>query len=300
MEVSMDLSLARVLCVVYEAGSVSQAADALCLSQPAVSHALGRLRREVADPLFVRTATGVVPTPRASQLYPKFREAIRLVEQAVEEIKVFDARSSTRRFRLAMSDIGVMVFLPPILHYLQAEAPDVAIDVRQVAVPELLRALEIAQIDLALGNLPDLQAPTQHHQLFTEHYVCVLREGHTSIRDTLSSEMFREARHVAVVSPFSGHKMVEDVLMQEGVTRHVVLETPHFTSVPDIIDQTDLIVTVPSRVAELFVVTHGLRYLPLPIAGPSFVVRMHWHERSQADQGHTWMREVVMRLLSSL
>src|SRR3954449_10916698 len=99
----MDLSLTRVLCAIYEAGSVSRAADILCLSQPAVSHALGRLRREVADPLFVRTAAGVMPTPRASQLYLSFREAIRLVEQAVEEIKVFDARSSTRRFRLAMS-----------------------------------------------------------------------------------------------------------------------------------------------------------------------------------------------------
>src|SRR4051812_10488917 len=82
--------------------------------------------------------------------------------------------------------------------------------------------------------------------------------------------------------------------------QRVVLETPHFTSVPDIIDQTDLIVTVPSRVAELFAVTHGLRSLPLPIAGPSFVVRMHWHGRSHADQGHSWMRDVVTRLLSSL
>jgi DNA-binding transcriptional LysR family regulator len=297
---AMDLSLTRVLCAIYEAGSVSRAADVLCLSQPAVSHALGRLRREVADPLFVRAGTGVVPTPQARQLYLRFRDAIRLVEQAVEEIKVFDARSSTRRFRLAMSDIGVMVFLPPILGYLQAEAPDVAIDVRQVAVPELLRALEIGQIDLALGNLPDLQPHTQHNELFTEHYVCVLREGHASIKDTLSLEMFREARHVAVVSPFSGHKMVEDVLMQEGLSRHVVLETPHFTSVPDIIVQTDLIVTVPSRVAELFAVTHGLRCLPLPIAGPSFAVRMHWHGRSHADQGHSWMRDVVTRLLSSL
>src|SRR3954447_15721441 len=110
----MDLSLARVLCVVYEAGSVSQAADALCLSQPAVSHALGRLRREVADPLFVRTATGVVPTPRASQLYLRFREAIRLVDQAVEEIKVFDPRSSARRFRLAMLGIGGVGVLSPL------------------------------------------------------------------------------------------------------------------------------------------------------------------------------------------
>lgn len=296
----MDLSLTRVLCAIYEAGSVSRAADALCLTQPAVSHALGRLRREVADPLFVRTATGVVPTPQASQLYLRFREAIRLVEQAVEEAKIFDARSSTRRFRIALSDIGVMVFLPPILRHLQAEAPDVAIDVRQVAVPEMLRALEIGQVDLAVGNLPDLQAHTRHNRLFDEHYVCVLREGHALIKDGLDLQTFSEARHVAVVSPFSGHQMVEDVLVQNGVRRRVVLETPHFTSVPDIVARTDLIVTVPSRVAELFTVTHGLRHLALPIAGPSFAVRMHWHERSQVDQGHTWMRDVVTRLLSSL
>jgi DNA-binding transcriptional LysR family regulator len=294
----MDLSLTRVLCAVYEAGSVSRAADALCLTQPAVSHALGRLRREVRDPLFIRTATGVVPTPRASQLYLRFREAIRLVEQAVEE--VFDARSSTRRFRIAMSDIGVMTFLPPILRHLQAEAPDIAIDVRQVPVPELLRSLEIGQIDLAVGNLPDLQPHTRHNQLFVEHYVCVLREGHALIKGRLSLKMFLAARHVAVVSPFSGHKMVEDVMMQKGVRRQIVLETPHFTSVPDIIAQTDLIVTVPSRVAELFAVSHGLRSLPLPVAMPLFAVRLHWLERSQTDQGNTWMRDVVTRLLSAL
>jgi DNA-binding transcriptional LysR family regulator len=300
MEVSMDLSLARVLCVVYEAGSVSRAADALCLSQPAVSHALGRLRREVMDPLFIRTATGMMPTPRAGQLYLKFREALRLVEQAIEEVKVFDAGTSTRRFRLSMSDIGVMVFLPPILDHLQAEAPDMAIDIRQVTVPELLRSLEIGQIDLALGNLPDLQEHTRHNHLFTEHYVSVLREGHGSIRNGLSLKTFLTARHVAVTSPFSGHRMVEDMLVQQGVSRHIVLETPHFTSVPDIIARTDLIVTVPSRVAKLFAVTHGLRCLPLPVAVPSFAVRMYWHERSQTDQGHTWMRDVVTRLLSAL
>src|SRR4051794_4571660 len=171
----MDLSLTRVLCAVYEARSVSRAAGALCLTQPAISHALGRLRHEVADPLFVRTAAGMVPTPQADQLYIRFREALELIAGAVDEAKAFDPKSSTRRFRISLSDIGVMVFLPLILRHLQAEAPDVAIEVCQIAVPDLLRSLETGQIDFALGNLPTLQGPTEHCRLFEEHYVCVLR-----------------------------------------------------------------------------------------------------------------------------
>ena len=138
----MDLSLTRVLCAIYEARSVSRAAEALCLTQPAISHALGRLRQEVADPLFVRTAAGMTPTPQADQLYVRFRAALQSIEEAVDEAKAFDPKTASRRFRISLSDIGVMVFLPLILHRLQAEAPNVEIEVCQIAVPDLFRSLE--------------------------------------------------------------------------------------------------------------------------------------------------------------
>jgi DNA-binding transcriptional LysR family regulator len=300
MEVAMDLSLTRVLCAVYEARSVSRAAEVLRLTQPAVSHALGRLRQEVADPLFVRTTVGMVPTPQADQLYLRFREALQLIGEAVDEARAFDPKTSTRRFRISLSDIGVMVFLPLILRQLQAEAPDIAIQVCQIAVPDLLRALEAGQIDFALGNLPALERHTEHYLLFDEHYVCVLREMHSVIASDMSRELFLATRHVAVISPFSGHRMVEDAMVEHGLHRRIVLETPHFTSVPDILAQTDLIATVPSRVATLFAATHRLRCLPLPIAMAPFTVGMYWHKRNRLNQGHNWLRSVITRLLSAL
>ena len=116
----------------------------------------------------------------------------------------------------------------------------------------------------------------------------------------MSRKLFLSARHVAVVSPFSGHKMVEDAMIDHGLRRHVALQTPHFTSVPDILAQTDLVATVPSRVANLFAITHALRSLPLPIDMLPFTVRMHWHKRSNPNQGHRWMRDVIARVLSVL
>lgn len=296
----MDLSLTRVLCAIYEARSVSRAADALRLTQPAVSHALGRLRYEFSDPLFVRSAAGMIPTPQADRLYGAFREALQLVANAIEEAKAFVPETSTRRFRMSLSDIGVMVFLPLILGHLQADAPHLAIEANQIPVPDLLRSLSTGQIDFALGNLPELERYTEHCRLFEEHYVCVLRRDHPVIAETMSLDLFLAARHVAVVSPFSGHKMVEDVMIDSGVQREIALQTPHFTSVPDILAQTNLVATVPSRVATLFADTHALRSLPLPLHIPPFTVRMHWHKRNNSNHGHQWMREVIARRLSAL
>lgn len=300
MEVMVDLSLTRVLCAIYEAGSVSRAASALCITQPTVSHALARLRVEMRDVLFVRTATGMTPTPRASQLYLSFREAIRLVDQAVDEIKTFEPKNSERRFRLSMTDIGEMVFLPPILQALHASAPKIAIEIRQVAILDLMRALDVGEIDFALGNLPDLRPFACHDLIFQENYVCILRPDHPIAGGGLSLEAFLDAQHAAVVSPFSGHQMIEEVLKREGLSRNTVLELGHFTSVPDIIARTNLLMTVPSRVAAIFQKTHGLLVVPLPLAAPSFDVEVNWHKRREADSGHTWMRGLLVKALASV
>jgi DNA-binding transcriptional LysR family regulator len=296
----VDLSLTRVFCAIYEAGSVSKAADGLCVTQPTVSHALKRLRVELADPLFVRTPAGVTPTPRAERLYPNFSQAVRLVEQAVGEETTFDPKTSQRRFRIAMTDIGEMVFLPTILYFLQSEAPEIAVDVCQIATSDLGRTLETGQIDFAIGNLPALQGATQSLATFEEHYVCMVRRRHPVIANALSVKTFLQARHIAVISPFSGHDVLEHALSKEGLQRYIVLGTAHFTSVPDIIARTDLVVTLPSRVATFFTATYPLRSFPLPISVPSYTVRIHWHERSSSDPGHAWMRRTVSALLAAL
>lgn len=297
----MELSLAKVLCAVYESGNVSKAADVLCLSQPAVSHALGRLRHEIGDELFVRSGSRMQPTARATQLYTAFRAGIELINAAIDEQKKFEPMEARRRFRFSMTDLGEMVFLPSILEYLQSYAPHITIEVRQIAVAELSRAIEIGQIDFAIGNLPELAEETHHSLIFEERYCCLLRQQHPALRGgSLSPEDFSQVRRIAVSSPFSGHRRIEDELQIRGLGKLISLEIPHFTSVPEIISKTDLVIALPSRAAEYFAKTRGLTSVLLPIAFSPFKVRIHWHDRNRLDQGHIWMRESLDRVLSRL
>lgn len=296
------LPLVRVFCCIMEAGSVSGAAQSLSLTQPAVSHSLSRLRARFADPLFVRAGRGLQPTPKALELYGAFRDALSMIDRALRDAALFEPRTARRRFVLAMSDIGEQVFLPPILARLQREAPGLVIASRQVLVEGLARALATGQVDLAIGNLPDL-AGTRTLPLFVETYVAVMRAGHALLRPNqarLPLQGFAAASHVFVNSQFSGHSTVERALVSRGVQRHIALEASHFTSVAGILAATDLVVTMPSRVAANLVSTYPLVTRKLPVPIPDFTVRLHWNSRHESDRGHVWLRGLIAAELSRL
>jgi DNA-binding transcriptional LysR family regulator len=295
----MDLSLIRVFCSIYEARSVSRAASMLGLTQPAISYSLSLLRRQLNDPLFVRSRTGMSPTPSADTLYTAFTRGLETIDQACSMLSTFDPRTSNRRFRIAMSDIGEMVYLPPLLAALRAEAPAIAIEVVLVTFENTVRALGAGQVDLAIGYLPGLASQTVSTSIFIERYVCMCRPGHPIIKKTLTLEQFQRCEHVMVSSPFSRLNVFVDILAEQ-FRRNVALQVVHFTSVPAIVAQTDLVVTLPSRVARIFSSTHPLRTLTLPMEIPSFEVRLHWHARTDGDRGHQWMRKLMVRVLSKL
>jgi len=297
--VGINLSLVRVFCSIYEARSISRAATTLGLTQPAVSYSLSLLRRELGDPLFVRSRTGMLPTPSAESLYTAFNRGLETIDQACSSLSTFDPRTSNRRFRIAMSDIGEMVYLPPLLAALNVNAPAISIEVLQVRFENTVRALRAEQVDFAIGYLPGLAPQTASARIFTERYICMFRPGHPVIKKTLTLEQFQQCRHVMVSSPFSRLNVFLDILA-ERFRRNVALQLVHFTSVPAIVAQSDLVVTLPSRVARIFSSTHRLRTAPLPLAIPSFDVRLHWHARSEGDRGHEWMRQLMVRILSKL
>jgi DNA-binding transcriptional LysR family regulator len=296
---AVDLSLIRVFCAIYEARGVSRAAAALELTQPALSYSLSLLRTQLGDPLFTRNRTGMSPTPFADTLYVAFSRALQTIDEACSTLSTFDSRTSNRRFRIAMSDIGEMVYLPPLLSVLRTEAPAVAIEVLLVSFENTLRALAAEQVDFAIGYLPGLAPHTESASIFTERFVCMFRPGHPFIRKTLSLDKFQRCGHVMVSSSFSRLNVFVDILA-EKFRRNMALQVVHFTSVPAIVAQTDLVVTLPSRVARIFASTHHLRSLPVPLDIPSFQVRLHWHARAENDRGHQWMRELMVRVLSKL
>jgi DNA-binding transcriptional LysR family regulator len=270
------------------------------MTQPAVSYALARLRSVMANPIFVRSRDGMIPTTLADNLYEDFRRGLEIIDATLKSVAEFEPSRSDRRFRIAMTDIGEMVFLPPLVRFLRQAAPKIRVEGCQVSLVETPRALATGQLDFAIGNLPSLHSRVGGVDLFTERYVCLFREDHPTIGETLSVDEFKSCQHVLVSSLFNSHNEIYDVLLAKGLVRRIALQLSHFTSLPSILSESDLVAAVPSRVAQLFATTHRLRSLPIPVPLPTFDVRVHWDPRFNGDRGHSWVRQAIIAVLSEL
>ena len=294
--IDLDLNLLRVFDAIATEGSVTVAGERIGLSQPAMSNALGRLRTDFGDPLFVRTPRGMRPTPFAQQLAQPVREALRLIQTALQQHAGFEPGSSDNTFRFWMSDIGEMVFLPGLLERVKQDAPGVKIEVVRIPIKDVHAALEAGELDLAVGFLPGLITGVRQLPLFREHYVCMLRADHPVIGATISARQFREAAHVLVSYVGTGHQVIEETFVGAGLNARIAVRVPHFLVVPMILARTDLIVTVPSRVAAVFAQRGEFKVLPLPLRMPSFEVQLHWHQRFHQDPANRWLRQLMTEL----
>ncbi len=294
--IDLDLNLLRAFDALATEGSVTVAAERIGLSQPAVSNALARLRQLFDDPLFVRTPRGMRPTPFAQQLTQPVREALRLIQGALQQHAGFDPQSSGNTFRFYMSDIGEMVFLPGLLERIKHDAPGIKIEVVRIPIKDIHAALEAGELDLAIGFLPGLTSGMHAQSLFREHYVCMMRADHPRIGAKISAKQFRKSAHVLVSYVGTGHQVIEETFLAEGLNARIAARVPHFLVVPMILARTDLIVTVPSRVAAVFAQGGNFKVLPLPLRMPSFEVRLHWHRRFHQDPANRWLREVMVEL----
>ncbi|MEO7404683.1 MAG: LysR family transcriptional regulator [Burkholderiales bacterium] len=292
----LDLNLLRVFDAVLRERSVTAAGTAMSLSQPAMSNALARLRRHFDDALLVRTAGGMQPTALAKELAPPIRQALALIESAVVRERGFDPTVSDRTFRFHMSDIGEMVFLPPILELAQREAPNVRMEVSAMAESALADAMAAGEIDLAMGFLPRLTGPIRATPLFSDPYFALVRADHPRIGARFTRAAFESASHCLVQSIGSGHGVIEEALRRHGLEQRIALRLPHFTVVPMILERTDLVVSVPARVARIFASMGRFRALPLPVPVPHAEVKLHWHERFDQDPGSRWLRERIIAL----
>ena len=292
----LDLNLLRAFDAIATEGNVTVAGEHIGLSQPAMSNALARLRTLFDDPLFVRTPRGMRPTPFAQQLAQPVREALRLIQGALQQHAGFDPGTSNNTFRFHMSDIGEMVFLPGLLERVKRDAPGVKIEVVRIPVKDVHAALEAGELDLAVGFLPGLTTGMRQQPLFREHYVCMLRADHPTIGAKISAKQFRDAAHVLVSYTGTGHQVIEETFIKEGLSARIAVRVPHFLVVPMILARTDLIVTVPSRVAAVFAQMGNFKVLKLPVNMPSFEVRLHWHQRFHQDPANRWLRQEMTEL----
>jgi DNA-binding transcriptional LysR family regulator len=291
----VDLNLLRVFEAVLRERGVTPAAAGLGLTQPAVSNALARLRGLLGDPLFVRTPNGMDATPFARELAEPVRQALALLDAALAHGPGFDPASAARAFRFYMSDLGQIEFLPPLIERVQRAAPGVRLEAVALEVEDIADALATGALDLAVGFLPGLGPPVRRRALFRDPYLCLMRADHPI--KALSKRRFLDASH-ALVTYRGGHRVVEEALERAGLARRIALRLPHFTVVPMVLERTDLICTLPARVARVFERRGKLKSLPPPVPIAVADVGVHWHERFEADQGNRWLREQIVDLFA--
>ncbi|WP_295522263.1 LysR family transcriptional regulator [uncultured Pseudacidovorax sp.] len=289
----LDLNLLLVFNQLLAERSVSGAARALGLSQPAVSNALARLRKAVGDELFLRTSRGMEPTPRATQLAEPVAAALQLLQGALRQDQGFDPATSSRAFTIGMTDIGEIYFLPGLMEALAEAAPGVTVStVRNTAV-QLKDEMEAGHVDLALGLLPQLRTGFFQRRLFTQRYVCLMRQGHPLDKRRIGLREFSAAEHLAVVSAGTGHGVVEDELARQGIERRVRLTVPHFVALGHILAGTDMIATVPERLAQRMAGPFGLRWLAHPAPLPEIGIHLLWHARLHREPANQWLRQLI-------
>ncbi|WP_020656749.1 LysR family transcriptional regulator [Massilia niastensis] len=290
----LDLNLLPVFDALVRVRNVSRAAEELDMSQSAVSHALKRLRAFFGDPLFLKTGSGMQPTPRALELLAPVLSVMGTVRGELLVREGFDAEVARRTFTLCLTDMGELIFLPRLIARLREAAPGCSLRTLQVPMHQIQGVLESGDADLALGSLHTMPDGLFQQQLFTRSFVTIVNRRNRRIGDSLSREQFFELEHIIVSMSGRREDAYDAIVDQLGGQRRVYLTTAHFLTVPMIIEQNpDLIATVPRELATKFASYKSIRMVDTPIEVPPFAIRQHWHPRVQHDAANSWLRRLV-------
>ena len=290
----IDLNQLLALDALLREGSVTRAARRVGLSQPAMSHALARLRVQFADPLLVRAGKRMQPTPRARALAAPLRDALARLESALGEPAPFHPERAEGTLRIAAVDFSMLVLVPALCAVLAREAPGITVSV-VAPVEQLDRALVDGETDLHLG----LRRPAEglfQRDLLTERFVCVVRRDHPEVGRSLNLRQFTRLPH-ALISPHGTKTGAVDVaLARRGLSRRVQVVMPNFHAAALLVARSDMVLTVSERVARTAPRRGPLRILrpPLPLDG--FTVTMRWHARTDADPLHAWVRQRLLAI----
>jgi DNA-binding transcriptional LysR family regulator len=294
----LDLNLLRVFLAIWDLRNLTAAGDRLGLTQPAISHALRRLRDRFDDPLFVRAANRMLPTEAAVRLHEPLDQAFGIINRAIQERVAFDPKVTQRVFRVAMSDVSEVYYLPRLMARLVHVAPSVRLDVVPLAVDTVAAAMRAGEVDLAIGYLRNLEGECTSHALFQDKFVCMVRSGHPIGRSKLTKASFVNLRYVHAGTSAPGHQMIEQWLAETDIKRQIAVRLGHFTVAPDIVRDTDLAVIFPESVGRQFNSAKAFRLLALPFDLPPVEITVHTHPRFASDRGIGWLRNTLVAMFA--
>lgn len=296
----LDLNLLRVLVALDRTRHLGRAAESLQMSQSGFSTALARLRRQLDDDLFVRSAGGMRPTPRATALAATARAVLQQLERDVLGTGAFNPARSSVRFRVSMSDVAESVFMPTLLRHLERHAPGTGVQVVSPHVAPLQERLAAGEVDLAIGYFPGLEQDALYRQaLYSHTYACLVRRGHPVLREGLTRASYQALGHIVVSTPARSGALLDSALERLRIRRRAVLSTPNHLALPASIASTDLVATVPLGTAIDFARSHALEVLPLPFRPPVFTLHQYWHARTHKDVAGQWLRQQIKALFNA-
>ncbi|WP_424315622.1 LysR family transcriptional regulator [Castellaniella sp.] len=294
---AVDLNLLKLFEALVRERSVTQAGLRLGLSQPAASRALGRLRTMLGDRLVVRGKLGLELTPRGETLAGP---VTKLLDDArgIVSPPIFDPASATGRITIAAHDHLSLMVLAGLIARFERHAPALSLHIAQPA-GDNVRLVEQGTADLALGIFETVPGSLHRRGLYTDNFMCIVRPDHPAVTDGLSLERYVTLRHITVTISGVGESAVDVALSALGRTRHVALRVPHFLAGAMLVADSDMILTLPSRLARLLAKKLSLAPLDLPLQIVPISPAMIWHERFHGDPAHAWVRRQIVEVVAS-
>lgn len=291
----VDLNLFTVFDAIYTEGSVTRASAQLNLTQPAISHALARLRLIFDDPLFVRQGHAMVSTPLARSIIEPVRSALRGLEVTLADAGKFDPNFASKQFNLALRDVLESSLLPPLMKSISEQAPQITLAAIQVERRELVSELAAGTIDLAIDMLLPLPNEIQRQKIVQDTTVVIARKGHPVIKNKakLDLDSYLKAEHVLASSRRKGMGLEDFELSRLGLQRRIRLRCQHYFAACRVVSQTDLLLTMPERFARIANEHFDNQILTLPLPMPSWDVYLYWHQNVENDPANRWLREQV-------
>ncbi|WP_295801932.1 LysR family transcriptional regulator [uncultured Microbulbifer sp.] len=291
----IDMNLFPVLDAIYATRNLTRAAERLHITQPAVSNALARLRRALDDQLFIRTPSGMSPTPLTESIMPRVQQALGLLGSSIAEQHQFDPATATKTLRLSMNDMAETLLLPPLLEHLQHTAPGISVESYYVPRDQLVKELAANSLDLGL-DIPMVSATQlQQQRLVADRYQVMLRPDHPlASQPSLTLEQYLELEHVHVSSRRSGPGIADVALNKLGRRRKIKLRVQHYRVAPLVVLKTDLALTVPVSLARQY----PAKLFELPFQIPQMDWHLLWHRSQDDDGANRWLREQITALFS--
>lgn len=295
----IDLNLFVVFDAIYAEGGVTQAGRRLNLSQPAISHALRRLRSAVNDPLFVRQGQSIVPTPVARQMIASVRQSLQGLKATLGKVSGFDPATARIRFTIGMRDVLESVALPPLMKNVVRRAPFIDIAVVKSSRRELEMELASGAIDVAIDVLLPLPENVRRIRIAPQPLAVIARRGHPKIRGSLDLKTYLAQEHIVVSSRRRGQALEDYELSRRGLQRHVRLRCQHYFAASRVVGQTDLLCTMTEPLARILVKLSTTQVLPLPLKMPSFDTFLYWHAHVEEDPANRWLRAQLLDALGT-